>query len=325
MRFALAVLLLFGLTPVGIGANRQKPAPPTYDPGEVNNSSQPVPKVKKGAPILRAQILLSRAGFSAGELDGAAAKNFSATLRAFQESKSLQPTGTLNEETWTALNADPGPVVIPYTLTAEDVSGPYEPVPDDMMEMAKLKRVNYASVEEALAEKFHVSVPVLQGLNQGKKFEAGTEIMVADTTRPAAAKVQRLVVTKSPSAVMALDESGKVVRFYVASSGSEHDPLPVGEWKITAIVRDPPFHYNPELFWDADAGHSKAKIPPGPNNPVGAVWLDLTKDHYGIHGTPNPATVGHAQSHGCIRLTNWDVLELADLVTKDMPVIMRER
>jgi lipoprotein-anchoring transpeptidase ErfK/SrfK len=124
--------------------------------------------------------------------------------------------------------------------------------------------------------------------------------------------------------VTALDANGKVLAQYPATIGSEHDPLPVGDWKVTSILHDPPFFYNPDLFWDADANHSKAKIAPGPNNPVGVVWIGLSKEHYGIHGAPIPSTIGHTQSHGCIRLTNWDATALAKMVAKGTPVHMKE-
>src|SRR6185436_15437420 len=111
-----------------------------------------------------------------------------------------------------------------------------------------------------------------------------------------------------------LDSSGKTFAHFPASTGSKHDPLPLGSWKIQGVARNPVFHYNPQLFWDANPKHGKAKIPPGPNNPVGVVWIDLSKPHYGIHGTPEPSKVGKTESHGCIRLTNWDVAELATAV-----------
>jgi lipoprotein-anchoring transpeptidase ErfK/SrfK len=110
----------------------------------------------------------------------------------------------------------------------------------------------------------------------------------------------------------------------VATIGSEHDPLPVGEWKVRSVTRDPVFHYNPDLFWDAKAGDSKATLKAGPNNPVGLVWIDLSKEHYGIHGTPDPSRIGHTTSHGCIRLTNWDALELAAMVRPGTPAILEE-
>jgi lipoprotein-anchoring transpeptidase ErfK/SrfK len=134
----------------------------------------------------------------------------------------------------------------------------------------------------------------------------------------------RVVVSKSESSVRAFDAEGKLLAFYVATIGSEHDPLPVGEWKIRGVSRNPIFNYNPQLFWDAKPEHTRAKIKPGPNNPVGVVWIDLDKEHYGIHGTPEPSRVGHTTSHGCIRLTNWDAAELAAIVKPGVPAVLEE-
>ena len=138
------------------------------------------------------------------------------------------------------------------------------------------------------------------------------------------AKAASVVVRKSDMTVSALDAQGTVIAQFPASVGSEHDPLPIGEWKTKGVARNPPFHYNPSLFWDAEAKHSRATIPPGPNNPVGVVWIDLSKPHYGIHGTPEPSQIGHTQSHGCIRLTNWDAERLATMVSPGMPAVLTE-
>jgi len=139
-----------------------------------------------------------------------------------------------------------------------------------------------------------------------------------------AGKAAHVVVSKSESAVRAYDASGALLAFYAATIGSQHDPLPIGEWKINGVARNPKFHYNPELFWDAKPTSDKATIQAGPNNPVGLVWIDLSKSHYGIHGTPEPSKVGHAESHGCIRLTNWDALELASMVKPGTPATLKE-
>jgi lipoprotein-anchoring transpeptidase ErfK/SrfK len=138
------------------------------------------------------------------------------------------------------------------------------------------------------------------------------------------ARAANIVVSKSESAIRAYDATGTLLAFYVATIGSEHDPLPIGEWKINGVARDPKFHYNPDLFWDAKPTSEKATLQSGPNNPVGPVWIDLSKDHYGIHGTPEPGKVGHAESHGCIRLTNWDALELASMVKPGTPATLKE-
>ena len=139
--------------------------------------------------------------------------------------------------------------------------------------------------------------------------------------QPSAAKV---VVDKSDRHVRVFDSAGTLLAQFPATLGSEHDPLPLGEWKIRGVSPLPPFNYDPELFWDADAKDAKAKLPPGPNGPVGVVWIDLSKEHYGIHGTPEPQTVGRTESHGCIRLTNWDAAKLAQMVRAGTPAILQE-
>ena len=187
-----------------------------------------------------------------------------------------------------------------------------------------MKNLGYQSPLEELAEKFHLNPELLKTLNPGKQFESGAQIIVPNAFGANPGKAASVVVQKSTSSVTALDAAGKPLAFYVATIGSEHDPLPIGEWKITDIRFNPWFFYNSDLFWDANEAHAKAKIHPGPNNPVGVVWIALSKEHYGIHGTPVPSSIGHTQSHGCIRLTNWDATELANLVAPGTPAIFKE-
>ena len=197
-------------------------------------------------------------------------------------------------------------------------------VPESMQDQAELDHLGYGSIQEELGEKFHVSEGLLQRLNPTSKFAAGDSIVVPDNGPVLEnMKAAKIVITKAGT-LTALDQAGKVIAQYPCSSGSEHDPLPIGTWKVKAIVKNPPFFYNPALFWDADPKDSKVKIAPGPNNPVGVVWIDLSKPHYGIHGTPIPGHVGHTESHGCIRLTNWDAEELASIVSRGIPVICQE-
>jgi lipoprotein-anchoring transpeptidase ErfK/SrfK len=141
---------------------------------------------------------------------------------------------------------------------------------------------------------------------------------------PPAANAAKVVVDDSDASVSAVGANGELIARYPATMGSEHDPLPVGEWEVKGVSRNPPFFYNPDLFWDADETHAKAKLAPGPNNPVGVVWIDLSKEHYGIHGTPEPSSIGKTESHGCIRLTNWDVTELAELVSPGLQAILQQ-
>jgi lipoprotein-anchoring transpeptidase ErfK/SrfK len=199
-------------------------------------------------------------------------------------------------------------------------------IPEGMMEKAKLDSLSYTSVIEALAEKFHASPGLLRRLNPRATWsEAGETVEVPNVhVDPPAGKAAKVVVDESDGSVAALAADKSVLARYPATMGSRQDPLPIGEWKIKGVSRDPPFFYNPDLFWDADETHAKVKIAPGPNNPVGVVWIDLSKEHYGIHGTPEPATVGKTQSHGCIRLTNWDAAELANLVSPGLHAILQK-
>ncbi len=185
--------------------------------------------------------------------------------------------------------------------------------------------LSYSSPLEGLAEKYHSSPALLKRLNPDSEFDrAGVEILAPNVDVAPPGKAASVVVSRSRRSVATLDARGRTLSRYPATSGSEHDPLPIGKWKILGVGRDPSFHYNPELFWDAKGSDGRAVIPPGPNNPVGVAWIDLSREHYGIHGTPEPSQIGKTQSHGCIRLTNWDVTELSRMVGPGTPAILED-
>ncbi|HEV3200878.1 MAG TPA: L,D-transpeptidase [Bryobacteraceae bacterium] len=299
---------------------------PLVDAGSIDNPSQPnVTPGHTGSGVVRAQILLARAHFSCGEIDGNFGSNLSKTLAAYQQERQLPATGIVDGATWAALNADTAPALMDYRISAEDEKGPFLPIPTDLMEQAKLPALGYASPLEELAERFHASPGLLHALNSRTDFtKAEQTVTVPNLLTLPPGKAANVVVSKSESSVRAYDAEGKLLAFYSATIGSEHDPLPVGDWKIRGVSHNPEFHYNASLFWDSKSPDEKAVIQPGPNNPVGSVWIDLSKEHYGIHGTPEPSMIGHTTSHGCIRLTNWDAVELAAMVKPGTPAVLKE-
>jgi lipoprotein-anchoring transpeptidase ErfK/SrfK len=276
------------------------------------------------ATMIKAEVLLDRLGFSPGMIDGKPGENVGKAIAAFQQARGLAASGRLDQATWDKLaETSSEPAVIEYTITADDARGPFVKIPHDLEDMARLERLGYNDLAELLAEKFHAGDDLLKALNPGKTFDrAGMVISVPNVAkdRPDGA-VATVEVDKRAKAVRALGRDGKLVAFYPASIGSTEKPAPSGTFGVRRIVRDPDYEYDPKFNFKSTKAKTKLTIAPGPNNPVGAVWIELTKPSYGIHGTANPEKVGKTESHGCVRLTNWDALDLARRIHKGAQVM----
>jgi lipoprotein-anchoring transpeptidase ErfK/SrfK len=286
--------------------------------------------------VLGFEVLLDRQGFSTGQIDGTMGPNFTRALKAMQAARKVPATGRPDCDTWRALGGDSAePTITSYTITDSDVSGPFEKeIPRELVKQAELPALGYRSPLEEIAERFHASPAFLERLNKGTAIEAGQEgkvikVPAVQPFDPSAKPAHdpnadiTIEVSREESALRAVRADGTVVFFAPVSSGSEHDPLPAGNWKVKSVSWNPVFNYNPKLFWDAKPGDEKATIKAGPNNPVGVVWIDLDLEHYGLHGTPEPGRIGMTESHGCVRLTNWDAARVAALVKPGTPVVFK--
>jgi len=306
-----------------------------------------VPPGHPGSPVdpelLQTQVLLDKAGFSPGPIDGRQGSSQAKAIRGFQQANGLTATGELDEQTRQALDREDRPATINVQLSAEDVGGPFTlPMPTKPEDQARLDFLGYRNMLEKLAERYHTTPETIVALNGPDKLIGVGQTLTLPNVVPssrdyaganpkqepllAALNVEAsqprgdyVVVDKSEGTLKVYEgefpsgskPSGKLIAQFPVTTGSRHDPLPLGNWKATTYSFLPPFNYQPNLFWDVSDDKAEHKLPPGPNGMVGVAWLDLTKEHYGIHGTPEPQLIGKTQSHGCLRMTNWDVMRLS--------------
>jgi lipoprotein-anchoring transpeptidase ErfK/SrfK len=329
----------FGLSTMATAQNRADPA--------AQQAPDTSPDEKIEGEVFHAQVLLDRAGFSPGVIDGLAGISFEAALRGFQQSRGLKETGVLDNATRRALLRDQAPSTRRLRIAEEDAQGPFVGrIPDDPADQAKMERLAYRNLLEKISEKFHTTPETIIALNDPKTpLRAGTVLRLPNVlpssrnyqnVKPEIAqllsdlnisanqpKAERVVVDKSDKVVHVYGAGGRMIAQFPATMGSEKDPLPLGNWKVNSVAFNPPFKYQPQLFWDVKDDEPEQLLPPGPNGPVGVVWIDLNREHIGLHGTNSPETIKRAESHGCVRLTNWDAARLTQMIEDGMEVVFQ--
>jgi lipoprotein-anchoring transpeptidase ErfK/SrfK len=318
-----------GLSPAA-GESLDDISPESVNSGPI---ALPVSGDVSGPSVLRVQILLDRAVFSPGVIDGRWGANTEKAVTWLQRREGLRATGAVDARTWARLQqlaGQPRQLVRRHTLTADDVSGPFVRLPEEYFDRRDMDCQCYESLAEKLAERFHTSEDMLRRLNDGvdlNAVRAGTALYVpavGERLQPEGAAVDRIVVSDGGRYVHALDAGGRILFHFPATLGSAYSPSPTGEYRVTAVAHDPTWHYQPELLEGVDDDEPSAVLPPGPNSPVGVVWMQLSRPHYGIHGTSAPETIGYATSNGCVRLTNWDAAFLSRRVDDGVPVEFRD-
>ena len=263
----------------------------------------------------KAQILLDRSGISPGVIDGIRGGMSTSAIAAFEGREGLASDGTMDQQVWEALQKYAAkPLMQDYTITAADAGNLTKSIPSDYLEKANMTTLGYTSVAEKLAERFHMHESLLSALNPGVDLVEGVTIKVAAPSKPHKAQISRILIDKGSNRVSAYDGEGHMVVNYPATIGSVETPSPSGTHNVRAVAIDPEYTYNPSKNFKQGDNNEALTIPPGPNGPVGSVWIALTKPTYGIHGTPTPSRLFVSESHGCVRLTNWDAQELAHMV-----------
>ena len=276
--------------------------------------------------VVKLEVLLSQSHFSPGEIDGRLGENIQKAAAAYADENHLGDVSKSMKPVWDRFSSSAGdPVIVDYVITKEDISGPFlKNIPAKMEKMKGLKHLSYRNSQEALAEKFHMSPDLLQRLNPGKNFKrAGDTISVAAANAPPMHQnVIKIEVDVNHQTLKAFSKDDQLLAYYPATVGSEEKPAPTGTFKVKGIAKNPIYHYNPKYAFKSVKTKKRFTIAAGPNNPVGTTWIDLSAKSYGIHGTPEPSKISKSESHGCIRLTNWDVQELASMVRRGTKVVI---
>ena len=279
----------------------------------------------QSAITAKVQVLLDRANISPGVIDGFRGGMTTSAISAFETREGLAVDGQMDAEVWARLGgAEASRVSRTHTVTEEDLARVTGSLPEDYAELAEKDLLGYADAAEALAEKFHLDVDFLRALNPGGDFSAGSEIHVLDVQERAEGAVAEIEINKTTGRLIARAEDGSIVANYPVAVGSSQTPSPDGTFEVTAVAIDPTYSYNPDLNFKQGDNDEPLTLPPGPNGPVGIVWIDLDKPTFGIHGTPEPARLFSEQSHGCVRMTNWDARELAGMVSQGVSVAFVE-
>ena len=271
----------------------------------------------------RAHVMLNNAHASPGAIDGSSGKNTLKAIASFQQINGIKPTGTLTQETWNALIAKQGskPAFIEYTITDADLKGPYAAsIPHDYALQAKMKGLYYTRVTEMLGEKFHMDEDFLKKLNPKATFKkAGEKIIVANIRNEVPEDIHLIVAHKGAKQLYLFNSRNQMIGSFPATIGSSDTPSPTGTYKVTGVAPNPWYSYSPSNFIQGN-NKKPLSLPPGPNAPVGNIWIGLSKKSFGIHGTPNPSAISKTASHGCIRLTNWDANDLGNKVRAGVTV-----
>ncbi|MBO3658165.1 L,D-transpeptidase family protein [Acinetobacter haemolyticus] len=270
----------------------------------------------------RAHVMLNNAHASPGAIDGSNGQNTLKAIASFQQMNGLTPTGQLTKETWDALVAkQTKPAYVEYTITEADLKGPYaESIPTDYALQAKMKGLYYTRVTEMLGEKFHMDERFLRQLNPRANFnKVGEKIVVANVRNDLPEDIHLIVAHKGAKQLYLFNSRNQMIASFPATIGSTSTPSPTGTYKVTGVAKNPWYSYSPSNFVQGK-NLKPLSLPPGPNGPVGNIWIGLSKRSFGIHGTPNPSMISKNASHGCIRLTNWDANDLGNKVRAGVTV-----